>query len=107
MNRKRLGLVLPHQSEVQTEPRRGGERDCCRVWTPGTSTTRLVVGVISAIVEKEWGERNVGFDSLKSTLNRNMDEKGIVARIVSRRGSSAGAPPPGPLQRSTGGYHIT
>jgi hypothetical protein len=57
------------------------------------------VGVISAIVEKEWGERNVGFDSLKSTLNRNMDEKGIVARIVSRRGSSAGAPLQRPLRR--------
>ena len=45
----------------------------------GISTTRLVVGVISAVVEKELGERNFGFDSLKSRLNRNMEEKGIVA----------------------------
>ena len=29
------------------------------------SPTRLVVGVISAMVEKEFGERNFGFDSLK------------------------------------------
>ena len=31
----------------------------------GISTTRLVVGVISAMVEKKLGERNFGFDSLK------------------------------------------
>ena len=31
----------------------------------GISPTRLVVGVISAIVEKELGERNFGFDSLR------------------------------------------
>ena len=35
-------------------------------------------GVISAMVEKEFGERNFGFDSLKY-MNRNMEEKGIVA----------------------------
>ena len=40
---------------------------------------RLVVGVISAMVEKELGERNFGFDSLKSRLKRYMEEKGIVA----------------------------
>ena len=44
------------------------------------STTRLVVGIISAMVEKELGQRNFGFDSLKSRLNRDMEEKGIVAR---------------------------
>ena len=38
------------------------------------------MGVISAIVEKEFGERNFGFDSLKSRLNSTMEEKGIVAR---------------------------
>ena len=45
----------------------------------GLSTMRLVVGVISALVEMELGERNFGFDSLK-LLNRDMEEKGIVAR---------------------------
>ena len=43
----------------------------------GISTTRLVVGVISAMVENELGERNFGFDSLKYM---NREEKGIVAR---------------------------
>ena len=38
------------------------------------------MGVISAMVEKNWGERNFGFDSLKSRLNRDVEEKGIVAR---------------------------
>ena len=38
-----------------------------------------VVGVISAMVEKELGEGNFGFDSLKY-MNRYMAEKGIVAR---------------------------
>ena len=37
------------------------------------------MGVISAMVEKELGERNFGFDSLKSRLNRDMEKKGIVA----------------------------
>ena len=37
----------------------------------GISTTRLVVGVIAAMVEKELGERNFGFDSLKY-MNRDM-----------------------------------
>ncbi|CAL8380147.1 unnamed protein product [Boreogadus saida] len=45
----------------------------------GSSTTRLVVWVISAMVEKELGERNFGFDSLKY-MNRGIEEKGIVAR---------------------------
>ena len=40
---------------------------------------RLVVGVISALIEKELGERNFGFDSLKY-INRNMEDIGIVAR---------------------------
>ena len=40
--------------------------------------TRLVVGVISAMVEKELGERNFGFDSLKY-MNLDMEENGIVA----------------------------
>ena len=37
------------------------------------------MGFISAMVEKELGERNFAFDSLKSRLNRDMEEKGIVA----------------------------
>ena len=37
-----------------------------------------VVGVISAMVEKELGEGNFGFDSLKY-MNHDMEEKGIVA----------------------------
>ena len=44
----------------------------------GISTTRLVLGVISAMAEKELGERIFGFDYLKSRLNRDMEEKGIV-----------------------------
>jgi hypothetical protein len=40
---------------------------------------RLVVGVILALVEKDMGERNFGFDSLKSRLKRYMEEEGIVA----------------------------
>ena len=31
------------------------------------------------MVEKELGERNFGFDSLKSRLNHDMEEKEIVA----------------------------
>ena len=31
------------------------------------------------MVEKEFGERNFGFDSLKY-MNRDMEQKGIVAR---------------------------
>ena len=37
------------------------------------------MGVISAIVEKELGERNFGFDSLEY-MNHDMEEKGMVAR---------------------------
>ena len=33
-----------------------------------------------AVVEKELGETNFGFDSVKSILNHDMEEKGIVAR---------------------------
>ena len=36
------------------------------------------MGVISAMVEKELGERNFGFDSLKY-MNQDMEVKGIVA----------------------------
>ncbi|KAK0136816.1 hypothetical protein N1851_026988 [Merluccius polli] len=43
---------------------------------------RLVVGVNSAMVEKELGERNFGFDSLKSRLKRYMEEKGIAYPCV-------------------------
>ena len=43
----------------------------------GISTTRLKVGVISDMVEKELGERTFGFDSLKY-MNRDMENKGIV-----------------------------
>ena len=37
------------------------------------------MGVIAAKVEKELGERNFGFDSLKY-MNHDMEEKGIVTR---------------------------
>ena len=37
------------------------------------------MGVISAMVENELGERNFGFDSLKY-MNHDMEEKEIVAR---------------------------
>ena len=45
-----------------------------------------------AMVEKELGERNFGFDSLKSRLNRDMEEKGIVARDVLPPEPRYGAP---------------
>jgi hypothetical protein len=45
----------------------------CHLWYFHNET---VVGVISAMVEKELGERNFGFDSLKYP---DMEEKGIVA----------------------------
>ena len=38
-----------------------------------------MVGIISAMVEKELGERNFGFGSL-NYMNHDMEEKGIVAR---------------------------
>ena len=44
-----LVLPPPHQSKVQTErhasrlKRLGGERDCCRLWTPGQLTSGAVV----------------------------------------------------------------
>ena len=37
------------------------------------------VGVISALVGKELGERNLCFDSLESRLNRDTEEKEMVA----------------------------
>ena len=48
-----------------------------RTLVSGISTTRLVVGVISAKVENELGGRNFGFDSLEN-MNHEMEEKGIV-----------------------------
>ena len=48
-----------------------------RILVSGISTTRLVVGVISAMVENELGERNFGFDNLKN-MNHDMEEKGLV-----------------------------
>ena len=50
-----------------------------RTLVSGVSTTRLVVGVISAMVENKLGQRNFGFDSLKY-MNHDMEEKGIVGR---------------------------
>ena len=49
---------------------------------------RLAVGVISVMVGKELGEKNLDFDSLKSRLNHDMEEKGIVA--VCRLGAPVG-----------------
>ena len=42
---------------------------------------------ISAMVEKNWGKRNFGLDSLKS-MNRDMEEKGILLRELSCRTAS-------------------
>ncbi|CAL8399055.1 unnamed protein product [Boreogadus saida] len=53
-----------------------------------STAQRHVVGDISAMVEKELGERNFCFDSLKY-MNRDMEEKGIVAPLP-----AAEAPPP-------------
>ena len=50
-----------------------------RTLVSGISTTILVAGVISAMVEKELGERNFGLDSLKY-MNHDMDEKRFFAR---------------------------
>ena len=64
-----------------------------RTLVSGISTTRLVVGVISAMVENEMGERNFGFDSLKN-MNHDMEAKGIVGDeclpIEPRWGTTAG-----------------
>ena len=49
----------------------------------GISTIRPVVGVISAMVENELGERNFGFDSLKSWTT-TWRRKGLLAANVSR-----------------------
>ena len=69
----------------------------------GISTTRLVVGVISAVVEKDLGgERNFGFDSLKSRLNCDMEEKGIVARDCCPGCLLSRAPLPGIVSRCPG-----
>ena len=40
------------------------------------------------MVEKELGERNFGFDTLKSRLNHDMQEKGIIVEVPRQ-------PPPG------------
>ena len=62
----------------------------------GSSTTTLVVGVNSAMVEKELGERNSGFDSLKD-MNRDVEEKGIVDRdCLPPEPRCRKAPPPPP-----------
>ena len=53
-----------------------------------------VVGVISAMVEKELGERNFGFDSLKYM---NCDTPQVAARHHRRE-----APPPGSGQPAAG-----
>ncbi|CAL8381295.1 unnamed protein product [Arctogadus glacialis] len=47
------------------------------------------VGFNSAMVEKKLRERNFGFDSLKSRLYRDMEEKGIIARDCLLLGSLA------------------
>ena len=60
----------------------------------GISTMRLVVGVISAMVEKESGQRNFGFDSLKYM---NCDTPQVAARHHRRE-----APPPGSGQPAAG-----
>ena len=52
------------------------------------------------MVEKELGERDLGFDSLKSRFNCDMEEKGIVAVCrLGGRGSTAGGGAP-PLEES-------
>ena len=53
----------------------------------GISTTRHLVGVISAMVEKELGQRNFGFDSLKSRQLRHGGEMNCCPGL-----SPAGAP---------------
>ncbi|CAL8370756.1 unnamed protein product [Boreogadus saida] len=42
------------------------------------------VGDMSPMIEKNWGERNFGLDSLKA-MNRDMEEKGIALRELSCR----------------------
>ena len=59
----------------------------------GIPTTRLVVGVLSALVEKELGERNFGFDSLKC-MSQDMEKKGIFARDCPRFPLPAAEGPP-------------
>ena len=57
------------QKKIFNLPNLDTQFDAYYLWTPGTSTTRLVVGVISAMVEKELGERNFGFDWLKGSVD--------------------------------------
>ena len=57
------------------------------------------MAVVSAMVEKELGNRNFGFASLKSRLNCDMGEKGIAARDC--WDSATGALPPGHRRRGT------
>ena len=58
-----------------------------------------VVGVIWAMVEKELGERNFGFDSLKN-MNHDKEEKGIFAGQRLCTSASGGGPSAG-LKRET------
>ena len=53
-----------------------------------------VVGVISDMVEKEFGERNFGFESLKN-MNNDMEVKGIVgSKCLPLELPAAEGPPP-------------
>ena len=54
-------------------------KDFSDISDPFHNKLRLIVGVITPLVEKELGERNSGFDSLKSRLDHDMEEKRIVA----------------------------
>ena len=42
---------------------------------------RRLVGDISPMGDKELGERNFGFDSLKSRLNRTWRRKGLLSYV--------------------------
>ena len=54
------------------------------------------------MVEKELGERNFGFDPLKSRWNRNLEDKGIVARnCLLPKPRCRGAPAAGLGQRGS------
>ena len=54
-------------------------------------------------MQKELGEWNFGFDSLKSRLNRDMEEKGIVADVFSRQLSVPLFPPLGRMRTPPAG----
>ena len=59
------------------------------------------MGIISVMVAKELGERNFGFDSLKY-MNRDMEEKGIVAGQRLGTSASCSAEAVVPRQREAG-----